>query len=150
MNVCKIEMICFIYIHFGLGDDAVHKKLCKINCPCAHDIVQVKEDTTILDLVVLIFHHNYPTMQSSEPRKITQESMIVLGFWVGSTRSKFIPSTCGPSTGVYHRQNSVQILSPSSPIILVRSRFPVPNICLPCCMGYKSLIYCPNQGHKHN
>jgi len=117
--LCKIEMICFgtcfIYIHFGLGNAVHKKKLCKINCPCAHDIVHSLEDTTILDLVVLIFHHNYATIQSSEPRKRTQESMIVLGFWVGSTRRKFTPCTCGPLTAIYHRQNSVQNLSPSPP-----------------------------------
>jgi hypothetical protein len=123
--LCKIEMICFgtCFILFHIHslwpwECSTLKKLCKINCPCAHDIVHSLEDTTILDLVVLIFHHNYATIQSSEPRKKTQESMIVLGFWVGSTRRKFTPCTCGPSTAIYHRQNSVQNLSPSPPIIL--------------------------------
>jgi hypothetical protein len=123
------DMFHFVTYTFTLALGMQYiKKLCKINCPCAHDLVHSKEDTTILDLVVLIFHHNYAIIQSLEPRKRTQESTIVLGFWVGSTRRKFTPSTCGPSISIYHRQYSVQILSPSPPIILDRSRFLVPNI----------------------
>ncbi len=48
-------------------------KLCKIKCPCAHDIVHSKGDTTILDLVAFIFHHNCATIQSLEPRKRTRK-----------------------------------------------------------------------------